>query len=77
MNARHSQHKGPIRTRDANCGRVCAGYPVSDAAAKRTGGGNGFDSDYLFSGTREDVVRQIGNAVPVNTARALCEAVLA
>jgi len=37
----------------------------------------GFDSDYLFSGTREDVVRQIGNAVPVNTARALCEAVLA
>jgi DNA (cytosine-5)-methyltransferase 1 len=32
---------------------------------------------YTFSGNREDVVRQIGNAVPPNTARALICEVLA
>lgn len=31
-----------------------------------------FDDDYLFSGTREQRVKQIGNAVPVNLAKALC-----
>jgi DNA (cytosine-5)-methyltransferase 1 len=40
-------------------------------------GAMGFDPDYQFQGTRGDIVKQIGNAVPVNTAQALCEAVLA
>jgi DNA (cytosine-5)-methyltransferase 1 len=37
----------------------------------------GFDDEYVFEGNREQVVKQIGNAVAVNTARALCQAVLA
>mgnify|MGYP001218925705 FL=1 len=36
----------------------------------------GFPQGYQFSGNKGDVVRQIGNAVPHNTARALCEAIL-
>ena len=36
----------------------------------------GFPLDYKFSGNRGEVVRQIGNAVEVNVARALCGAVL-
>jgi len=36
----------------------------------------GFEDDYVFQGNREAVVKQIGNAVAVNTAQALCEAVL-
>jgi len=35
-----------------------------------------FPKDYKFSGNREQVVKQIGNAVPVNLARALCTALL-
>ena len=31
---------------------------------------------YWFAGTKSDQVKQIGNAVPVNTARALCESIL-
>ena len=37
-----------------------------DLAAAR-----GFPSDYWFAGNKTDIVRQIGNAVPVNTAQAL------
>jgi len=36
-----------------------------------------FDRGYTFKGTKADRVRQIGNAVPVRTARALCETLLA
>ena len=36
----------------------------------------GFPADYTFSGNRTDVVRQIGNAVAVQTARWLCLSVL-
>jgi DNA (cytosine-5)-methyltransferase 1 len=36
----------------------------------------GFHEGYQFTGNREAVVKQIGNAVCVNTAQALCEAVL-
>lgn len=36
-----------------------------------------FDKAYSFSGSRSDTVRQIGNAVPVRTARALCRSLLA
>lgn len=36
----------------------------------------GFPSDYKFTGGRSDQVKQIGNAVPVQTARALVSALL-
>lgn len=36
----------------------------------------GFPSDYHFSGNRGDAVRQIGNAVPIGLATALCGALL-
>lgn len=35
-----------------------------------------FPKDYIFYGTKSDVIRQIGNSVPVKTAQALCEAAL-
>jgi DNA (cytosine-5)-methyltransferase 1 len=35
-----------------------------------------FPSDYRFSGTKSDIVRQIGNAVPVGTARELIAALV-
>ena len=37
----------------------------------------GFPDTYEFAGNRGDVVRQIGNAVPVNLATALCGSLLA
>jgi DNA (cytosine-5)-methyltransferase 1 len=36
----------------------------------------GFPKTYVFTGTREARVKQIGNAVAVNQAKALCQAVL-
>ncbi|MEM9597412.1 MAG: DNA cytosine methyltransferase [Acidobacteriota bacterium] len=36
----------------------------------------GFPADFQFAGTKTDVVRQIGNAVPVHTAESLCLEVL-
>jgi DNA (cytosine-5)-methyltransferase 1 len=35
-----------------------------------------FPKDYVFSGNREDTVKQIGNAVPVSLASWLCQALL-
>lgn len=35
-----------------------------------------FPEDYVFSGNREDTVKQIGNAVPVSLASWLCQALL-
>jgi DNA (cytosine-5)-methyltransferase 1 len=35
-----------------------------------------FDKDYVFEGNKTEVVKQIGNAVPVRTAAALCGALL-
>lgn len=37
----------------------------------------GFPEDYAFQGTKTDVTEQIGNAVPVHLAKALCERLLA
>jgi DNA (cytosine-5)-methyltransferase 1 len=34
----------------------------------------GFPKEYTFCGNKGDKIRQIGNAVPVNTAKALCRA---
>lgn len=39
-------------------------------------GGMGFARTYSFAGTREQQVRQIGNAVEVNQAEALCGSIL-
>lgn len=36
----------------------------------------GFSKDYIFTGTREERVKQSGNAVEVNMAAALCQSVL-
>lgn len=36
----------------------------------------GFPDTYKFKGNREEIVRQIGNAVPVNLANALCASLL-
>jgi DNA (cytosine-5)-methyltransferase 1 len=36
----------------------------------------GFPSDYEFCGTKTETTEQIGNAVPVNLARALVENIL-
>ena len=35
----------------------------------------GFDA-YKFTGTKSEIVKQIGNAVPVNTSTALCGSML-
>jgi DNA (cytosine-5)-methyltransferase 1 len=35
-----------------------------------------FGKDYKFTGSRKDQVKQIGNAVPTQLARALCKAAL-
>ena len=44
---------------------------------KELAGGMGFPVGYSFSGNREQVVKQIGNAVPINLAGALCGALIA
>jgi len=36
----------------------------------------GFGDDYEFIGSRENQVKQIGNAVPIHTAEALCSAII-
>ena len=36
----------------------------------------GFGSEYRFAGNKGDIIRQIGNAVEVNIARALCNSLL-
>ena len=35
-----------------------------------------FPADYALAGTKDERVKQIGNAVPVETARALCHRAL-
>ena len=40
------------------------------------GAAQGFPGEYIFTGNKNDKVKQIGNAVPVNTAKALYSAIL-
>lgn len=71
-----------IRTHDA----VALVQPVIDGRAldirfrmltpKELAGAMGFPSGYIFKGTRTEVVKQIGNAVAVNMAKALCTSLL-
>jgi len=35
-----------------------------------------FPNDYIFMGTRAEIIKQIGNAVPVRTATALCKSLI-
>lgn len=44
---------------------------------KELAAAHSFPSDYKFVGTKSDVVRQIGNSVPVETSKALCKSRLA
>ncbi len=59
-----------IHAVDLFCGAGGTSTGLSLAAAQ------GFPKDYFFAGNREQKVKQIGNAVPVNTAKALCAALL-
>lgn len=43
---------------------------------KELAGAMGFPESYIFRGTRTEVVKQIGNAVAVNMAKALCMSLL-
>ena len=36
-----------------------------------------FPGDYTFANTKREIIKQIGNSVPVSTARALCSRALA
>ncbi len=44
--------------------------------ARELAAAQGFRSDYHFTGTKTEQIKQIGNAVPRRLARALCAAVL-
>ena len=43
---------------------------------KELAAATGFPEDYVFTGTKVDVVKQIGNAVPPNFARAMFSQIL-
>lgn len=71
-----------VTTRD----RIALVQPVVDGRAldirfrmlepRELAAAMGFPEDYAFTGNRTDIVRQIGNAVAVQTARWLCRALL-
>lgn len=71
-----------VTTRD----RIALVQPVIDGRAldirfrmlepRELAAAMGFPKDYAFTGTRTDIVRQIGNAVSVQLARALCKSLL-
>jgi DNA (cytosine-5)-methyltransferase 1 len=50
-----------------------ADRPITHREAARI---QGFPDDFMFSGSKIRVARQIGNAVPVGLARAIAESVL-
>ena len=43
---------------------------------KELAAATGFPKDYIFTGTKVDVVKQIGNAVPPNFAKAIFRQIL-
>ena len=51
-------------------------HPLSHVQPRELARSQGFPNIYLFTGSREAVVKQIGNAVPPNTAKALISEVL-
>ncbi len=71
-----------IRTRDAIglVQPVINGYKLDIRfrmlTPKELAGAMGFPKSYVFAGTRTEIVKQIGNAVAVNMAKALCLSLL-
>lgn len=59
------------------CKRMGYELKLSRRILRTTRTRNTFVSSYHFTGTKELQMKQIGNAVPVRTASALCEALLA
>lgn len=45
------------------------------SATEELAAAHSFPADYVLTGTITDKVRQIGNSVPVETARAICKAI--
>lgn len=80
---RHASIHRPIGTLDTSPRyALIGGNPDEIAVTHRMlqphelAAAQGFPPDYHFCGTQTDVIKQIGNAVPVNTAAALCRAAL-
>jgi site-specific DNA-cytosine methylase len=51
--------------------RGTAAPAAAPGRVRRKGGFNDEDQRYAFSGTKTDVIKQIGNAAPVGTTSAL------
>jgi DNA (cytosine-5)-methyltransferase 1 len=66
----------PIIMEDKNGKRYLVDVLFRMLSIKELAAATSFPADYIFKGTHNDVVKQIGNAVPVNTARALTHSLL-
>lgn len=61
---------------DLFCGAGGTSTGILEAAAHELAAAMSFPKDYKFSGNRGDQVKQIGNAVPVQLARACAVSLL-
>jgi DNA (cytosine-5)-methyltransferase 1 len=66
----------PLVFRTADGGLVALDIRFRMLQPKELAAGMSFDADYKFAGTKGDQIKQIGNAVPGELARALCRAQL-